>query len=765
MLFMWLVGRTGLRRALVAAVALLVATAACSYSTDLSEPDRDPASSVVLAADGTVITTLHAGEDREPVTLDQIAPTLRDAVVAIEDERFYTHSGVDAQAVSRALVHDLGSGSVVEGGSTITQQYVRTALLDPEQTVNRKVREAVLAWQLERRLDKDEILERYLNAVYFGDGAYGAEAAAQHYFDTTAADLTLAQSALLAGLLQAPEGYNPLVTPDAALARRDTVLAKMLQQAMIDEPQHDAAVAEPLALRDAGTADDETFPAPHFVDRVIETFLSDDAFGDTVEERRNLLYTGGLTIETGLDLERQALAEQAVGRVLSEPDTDPAAALVSIDPESGEVVAYVGGSHYFDELPDAQFDLAGQGARQAGSAFKPFALVAALEKGLTTSRTYPAPAEITIPLPSPQPPWEVHNYDDVGSGELNLVDATVQSVNTVYAQLTEDVGADAVVEAAARLGVESPLEPVASTALGTNGVTTLDMASAYATLAAEGARTDPAFVTQVTAPDGRVLYEADHSAEQVLDEQVAATVTGVLRQVPERGTGVNARIGRPIAGKTGTTEEFGDAWWVGYTPELVTAVWVGFPDAPRPMVPPTTRVTVTGGEWPARIWQLYQGAALADVPITDFATPQGADAGPQPVPPVVGMRGEDASTLLSDAGYAVVIEERPDNDYPPGTVLEQSPEARTLLEPRGEVHLVLAGGDAVATTVPGVLGLRADEATFWIEQAGLVAVIDVRAEPPPGDASRTGRVWKQSPAAGATVDRGADVRVTVNPAG
>jgi len=270
MLSMWLVGRTGVWRALVAAGALLVVVPACSYTTDLSEPDRDPASSVILAADGSVITTLHAGEDREPVTLDEIAPALRDAVVAIEDERFYSHGGVDAQAVGRALVHDLGSGGAVEGGSTITQQYVRTALLDPDRTVNRKVREAVLAWQLERRLDKDEILERYLNAVYFGDGAYGAEAAARHYFDTSAAELTLAQSALLAGLLQAPEDYNPYVDPDAALGRRDTVLDKMLDQGMIDRVEHDAAVSEELTLDTSGT-DGEAYPAPHFVDRVIDS--------------------------------------------------------------------------------------------------------------------------------------------------------------------------------------------------------------------------------------------------------------------------------------------------------------------------------------------------------------------------------------------------------------------------------------------------------------------------------------------------------------
>ncbi|MCZ7530988.1 MAG: PBP1A family penicillin-binding protein [Acidimicrobiia bacterium] len=583
---MWLMGRTGSWRARVAVVALLMAllvgAAACSYTTDISEPDREPATSTILDRNGEVITTLHAGEDREPVTLDQITPTLQDAVVAIEDERFYTHSGVDAKAVSRALAHDLGAGKVEEGGSTITQQYVRSALLDPERSVDRKVREAVLAWELERELTKDEILERYLNAVYFGDGAYGAQAAAKHYFAKPASQLTLEQSALLAGLLQAPERYNPLVAPDVARDRRDTVLDKMLEQGMIDEAAHDEAIATDVVLAASPTGDsaDDTYPAPHFVDRVIDEIVASEEFGGSPEERRNLLYTGGLTIETGLDLEDQRLAEEAVGRVVSEPDTDPAAALVSIDPAGGEVRAYVGGSDYFGTAGDAQFDLAGQGVRQAGSAFKPFALVAALEAGYTTDRTYPAPSSIEIPLPAPQEAWEVHNYDDRGGGELDLIEATVQSVNTVYAQLTDDLGAPAVVEAATRLGIASPLEPVASVALGTNGVTTLDMASAYGTLASGGTRSGPTFVTRVTAADGRVLYEADHSSERVLDEAVASEVTDVLRQVPERGTAVNARIGRPIAGKTGTTEEEGDAWFVGYTPELVTAVWVGFPDAP-----------------------------------------------------------------------------------------------------------------------------------------------------------------------------------------
>ncbi len=748
------------RRALPVALAVAVVASACSYTTDLAEPERESASSVVLDRDGNVLATIHAGEDREPVAMEQIAPTLPDAVVAIEDERFYEHPGVDAKAVIRAFVHNAEAGTVEEGASTITEQYVRTALLEPDRTVERKLREAVLAWELERRLDKGEILERYLNAVYFGRGAYGAEAAARRYFGKHAAELGLAESALLAGLVQAPEERSPDVDPDAARERRDLVLDRMAEQGYVSEADAAAARAAPLGVIDP--PEEETYPAGHFVERVKDLVLADPAFGETPEQRRNLLYTGGLTIETTLDPHLQQLAEDAVDKVLSEPESDPAAALVSIDPDTGEVLAYVGGRDFFGAAPDAQFDLAGQGLRQTGSAFKPFALTAALEAGFTTERTYDAPPTITIPLPAPQEPWRVDNYANQGFGRLDLVDATVLSVNTVYAQLVDEIGPEAVVDAARRLGVRSELDAVPSAALGTNAVTVLDMASAYGTLAAGGERSGPILVSRVTDGDGKVLYEADRSADRVVDEDVAARVTDVLRQVPERGTGINARIGRPIAGKTGTTENNGDAWFVGYTRELATAVWVGFADEPRPMVPPTTRITVTGGEWPAEIWQLYQGAALADVPISPLTAAPAPGTGDTPLPPVEGMRGSEAATLLDDAGFTVRTEERPDPQYPPGTVLEQRPPARTPLSPGSEVMLVLAGA-AREVTVPRVLGMRTEEAAFWLDAVGLAAEVTVEAEPPPGDPARAGRVWKQAPSGDSEVPQGSTVALRVNP--
>jgi penicillin-binding protein 1A len=504
--------------------------------------------------------------------------------------------------------------------------------------------------------------------------------------------------------------------------------------------------------------------------------LSHRAFGATTDQRRRLLLEGGLRIRTSLDPRLQALAEQAAGRVISQPATDPATALVALDPVTGHVKAYVGGSDYFGPAPWAKLDLAGggcrgdgQGCRQAGSTFKPFALAAALEAGLPLTRTYDAPGSLTIPIEG-QEPWLVDNYDGSGQGRMNLAEATVQSVNTVYAQLVMDIGAQAVVDMAADMGVASPLHAVPSAALGTNGVTVLDMASAYETLAGDGMHTQPVFVTRVAERDGTVLYDAPVQRTRVLPADTARIITGVLQDVVNRGTGVNARIGRPVAGKTGTGEEWQDAWFVGYTPELVAAVWVGFPDAERTMRPPVTRITVTGGSWPAQIWQLFAGAALAETPVTAFpavetATPTTAPAtpgGPR-LQSLLGLSVAQATRTLRDAGYRARLRAAPSRDYPPGVIMDQDPPAGSDTEPGATVTITVANGPPQSRTVPGVLGAYADEAAASLRAAGFTVAVTVRPEPPPGDPARAGRVWKQSPFSGAIVDEGSTVTITVNP--
>jgi penicillin-binding protein 1A len=443
------------------------------------------------------------------------------------------------------------------------------------------------------------------------------------------------------------------------------------------------------------------------------------------------------------------------------------------------VKAYVGGSDFWGAAPWAKVDLAdidcykiGSGCRQAGSTFKPFVLGAAIEAGIPLSRTYDAPASLTIPQPAGQPPWEVKNYDGDGRGRMDLVDATVNSVNTVYAQLVTDIGVQPVVDLAKRMGVRSPQAAVPSAALGSNGATVLDMASAYDTLAADGMHTAPVLVTRVTKNDGTVLYEAPLQQQRVLTETTARTINGVLQQVVTRGTGVNARIGRPVAGKTGTSDEWADAWFVGYTPQLVTAVWVGFPDEERSMQPPTTRITVTGGSWPAQIWQQFAGAALAETPTIPFPEPAPAPSGTtttteaapdHPIRSVLGLSLADATRALRAAGYQVDAQAAPSRDVAPGIVIAQNPAVGRPAPSGSTVIITLSNGPPKSVRVPGLLGSFADDAAATLRAAGLEVTIVVAPEPPPGSPTRAGRVWKQSPISFAMRDEGTAVTIYVNP--
>ncbi|MDQ3679841.1 MAG: PBP1A family penicillin-binding protein, partial [Actinomycetota bacterium] len=707
--------------------ALAPLAAGCSWQPrplERTAPEVPAESSKILAADGTLVTMVHAEENRETVPLSRIPQSLRDAVVAIEDERFWQHKGVDTKAVGRALYADAREATVVEGGSTITQQYVKNRLVRPERNLRRKVQEATLAYQLERRYSKERILELYLNTIYFGNGTYGVEAASRAYFGVGVDRLSLGQAALLAGLIRAPNRTDPYEHADAAADRRRVVLAKLAALGKISPAQSDAAAAEPLAGPRVGQ---ERYPAPHFVERVKRFVLGDARFGPTPEARQDLLFRGGLRIKTTLDLGKQALAETAVARVLSQPAGDPAAALVSLDPTNGHVRALVGGRDYFGGGPQSSFDLATQGRRPAGSAFKPFVLAAALEAGIPLSTTYDAPPRLVVPLP-PQP-WEVDNYEGQGGGRLDLRDATVNSVNTVYARLILDVGPARAVATAARMGITSPLLAYPSAVLGTNDVSPLEMAAAYGTLADQGMAKAPTFVTQVATRDGQVLYEHLSSETRALGDATVAAEVDVLRQVMESGTGVGARIGRPAAGKTGTGQQWRDAWFIGFTPELVTSVWVGFADRQVSMVPPTTRIQVTGGSWPAQIWQLYMTAALAETPVTPFPVPQPAEPGApgpavleRPVPAVVGMPVEHAEAALTREGFGAQRRPKPSDDYPPGYVTGQTPPVGSTAPGGSPVVLDVATASAPAT-VPDVLDRAPDEARQLAGGAGLVAKV------------------------------------------
>ncbi len=765
--------RTGSRlrpRGLVA-LALALTAGACSYTAAIDPIPLDPdQSSQIFSADGVLLARLDLGEHREAVSLAEMSDALVDAVIAIEDHRYFDHEGVDLKAIGRALREDLSEGKIVEGGSTITQQYVRNVLLSREQTVHRKMREAVLAVQLERTYTKQEILERYLNEVYFGNGAYGAQAAADRYFAKPAADLDLAEAALLAGMLRGPADYDPFTEPERARARRNDVLDAMVRYDRASPSDVAAAKRTPIAVKATSWSRNTT--APYFVDAVKRWFLANPDFGDTLADREYLLYQGGLRIETTLDVRRQLLAEKAIRDTLIEPERDPAAGLVSIEPDSGKIVAYVGGRDYWSNRPAAKFDLAGQAKRQTGSTFKPYVLLAAIEDGVPLSTEYDAPSKITIPVVG-QEPWVVHNYDDEGFRALDLVDATVRSVNTVYAQLITDVTPARAVDVATRAGVRTALRPYPSATLGSNEASLVDVAASYTTFAADGLRSDPVIVTKVTRADGTVIHEWLPHRDRVFDANDVRTLNHTLEQVVTRGTGVKARINRPVAAKTGTGEEYRDAWFVGSTPQLTTAVWIGFVE-PEPMIPPRTREKVTGGGWPAEIWAAYTSGALAGLPAATFPFPEYDDTTPPdeipdeltpsaPIADVVLMKIETAQDILEDAGYTVAINLVPDRQYPPGTVLTQSPTANTAVPAGATVTLEVTNGPPQAVTVPNLLGLRADEVLYVAAILGLRADVVTQAESDPVPGYAVGRSWQQTPAAGATVDEGTTIQVLINP--
>jgi 1A family penicillin-binding protein len=567
---------------------------------------------------------LSGGEDRVSVTYDQLPPVLIQAVLAAEDRDFFEHNGVDPMGILRAAWTNLRQQDVVQGGSSITQQYVKTAFLSDERTWERKIREAVLAVKLERELSKQEILVRYLNTIYFGRGAYGVQAASRAYFGKDVTEIGLPESAYLAALIRAPESADALRGTDDARSRQERELAqerrRLVLDAMVEEEYitvsaADAAAAtpfdEPHLLPRAegsnfGVVRDSDVGTEYFVEYV-RRFLRDEAgFSDAQ------IYGGGLRVYTTLDYDLQRTAYAAVTTNLSEED-DPSGALVAVD-RDGLVRAMVGGNDFSESQVNLAVGAEGGGSgRGPGSSFKPFVLAAALERGISVQSFFPSPSTITIPEANAGGPWEVDNYDDADFGDIDLIEATKVSSNTVYAQLIDEVGPEVVADLAQRMGITTELSPVHALVLGTSDVSVLDMASAYSTLSRDGARIDPIVVVRVEDSDGNVLRTFGPESEQVMGELTAQTVNWVLSQVIQDGTGRDAAIDQPAAGKTGTTEEYRDAWFVGYTCSLTAAVWVGYdeanPDGTPRLMTSVHGDPVTGGSIPATIWHDFMQLA------------------------------------------------------------------------------------------------------------------------------------------------------------
>ncbi|HZQ63642.1 MAG TPA: PBP1A family penicillin-binding protein [Gaiellaceae bacterium] len=543
-----------------------------------------------------VLARLVGSESRKIVASDQISPVMKQAIVAIEDKRFFEHRGVDIRGILRAVWQDVQHKKVVQGGSTITQQFVKNAYLTSKRSISRKLKEAALAWQLDQVWSKDRILTNYLNTIYFGNGAYGIERAAQTYFGHGASRLTLAEAALLAGIPSDPSLYNPVTNRQAAHARRREVLQAMLDQKDITYNEFRLANRTPLPQPDQIRRPGLRGPAQYFVDYVKQQLV--DRYGS------GKVFGGGLKVITTIDLGLQQRAREAIAKWLRGPD-GPAAALVALDPRDGSVLAMVGGDNY----RESQFNLAVQGERQPGSSFKPFVLATALQQGIAPSTKFES-KPVTISLGDRD--WFVRNYEGSNLGTIDLTSATVYSDNTVYAQLTQLVQPKNVVTVAHRLGISSPLKSYFAIGLGAEAVNPLEMARAYATFANGGRRIDssifknrPRVVVSVNGKKNRPL------PRQVITETNAELVNQILEQVVQYGTGKRAALAdRPVAGKTGTTENYGDAWFVGYTPQLVVAVWVGYPNRLVPMLTEFHGDAVAGGTYPALVWKSFMEKAL-----------------------------------------------------------------------------------------------------------------------------------------------------------
>ena len=673
-----------------------------------------------------VIAVLNSGENRILLMPEQIPERMKQALVVVEDDRFYKHSGVDPIGMTRAVFSNFIEGKLVEGGSTITQQYIKNTYISNEPSVNRKLIEAIYAYELEQKWSKDKIISEYLNTIYFGNGAYGLQVAAAIYFNKSAKDLSLADCALLAALPKSPVQFSPFNNPDAARERRDMVLAKMKNHGMITQEEYNQAAATSLPVQPSKFGPENNL-APYFVEYIKEQLIARYGTRTTFES--------GLRVYTTLDLDKQAAAEKAIASVLDQP-TDPSAALVSLDPATSSVRAMVGGRSFTEQ----KFNVATQGHRQPGSAFKPFVLATAMNKGISPGTTFVSEPK-HFNLGAEGAVWNVENFDSLYLGKISLEKATIYSDNAVYAELMMKIGPADVADTARKAGIKTSFSARPAIALGglDNGVTPLELASAYGTFANGGNKVtgsidfngdgpDPISIALITDSQGKVIEENKPVPTPALDPVIAYHVNNVLKKVAMNGTGKWSNLGRPCAGKSGTTEDHVDAWFSGYTPDLVTTVWIGYPSQ-RVSMQDVRGVRVTGGAWPAQIWNAYMSEALANTPASDFTKPPNSDLAQVQVcvdsgqlanpwcprkesrsflpnhlptekctvhqakdiaaPNVTGLRFAEAWKVLKAAGLEVDVTYKPDPTKPADLVVDQSPKAGTKMR-QGVNHMVIA---------------------------------------------------------------------------
>uniref|UniRef100_A0A7V3ZH99 PBP1A family penicillin-binding protein n=1 Tax=Dictyoglomus thermophilum TaxID=14 RepID=A0A7V3ZH99_DICTH len=553
---------------------------------------------IIYSSDNKILGRLYK-ENRIYVPLYKISPYLQQAVVVSEDKEFYTHSGVSIRGLIRAIIVDLLHLEKKQGGSTITQQVAELLFLSPERTINKKIKKIYIAIKLEKFFTKQQILEMYLNLIYWGHGTYGAEAASQYYFGKSASELTIPEAALLAGIIPAPENLSPYKNPEKALALRNIVIEKLYQEGYINQSEYEKAIKAPLKVIKRDNNSSTQNIAPYFFDYVLKELIN--KFG------KDMVYSGGLKVYTTLDTNLQRYAESSLQKIINEYGKKykvSQGALLAIDPNTGYIKAWVGGIDY----SKSQFDRVSMAVRQPGSAFKPFVYLTALQKGF---QPYDLIEEREVTYTFNKKEWKPKNYDVKLHGTVTLQEALENSYNIATILLLEEIGVGEVIRNARRLGIESPLEPSLALALGTSGVTLYELVRAYCSFANGGNRVTPIAILRVEDSKGNIIYNSTPEIVPVIEKDVVATLVKMMKRVITNGTGKRANIGRPAAGKTGTTDDYRDAWFIGFTPDLCAGVWMGNDD-----YTPTNKVP--GGLLPAMTWKEFMQNALKDVPPREF---------------------------------------------------------------------------------------------------------------------------------------------------
>jgi len=763
-------------------------------SMELTLPDLSRVSRI-FADSGEVLAELHDGRNSEPVLYDDVPQTLVYAILAAEDSEFFEHEGIDFQAIMSAAIDNLISDRT-RGGSTITQQVVKNAFVGAEVTIQRKITEAFVAAEVERRFPKERILEFYMNSVYFGAGAYGVKTAAEEFFAKEMDELTIGEAATLSVMVRNPSLYNPRRRPEVTLERRDQVIREMEENGWIAAEEADAAIEEPLGVIDAPLRRGQ---ADHVVAEVKRQLLNDPAFaflGDSPEERKKAVFGcpaddvaceggGGLQVFTTIDLELQQKANEILASWLPLPpyeenlakckeilpnETDdflaryaethscvPTGAMTMVDNWTGAVRVMASGLPF----EFSQFDLAVQGRRNPGSSFKPFGLVAALENGFTMGHTWSGKSPVKIQCPFPCAPngsniWTVSNAG-ASYGVIDLAEATYGSVNAVYAQLSLEVGPEKIVDVAKRMGVdESALDPVLSIVLGSSAVTTREMANAFSNFATNGLHADDYVIAKIVNSEGETIYEHEEEATQVADPAIFAAAHRALSVVPVSGTAPRANIGIPQGGKTGTHQSYLDAWYVGYTPEYSTAVWVGYEAQQVPLEnvvingQPYDRVF--GGSVPAPIWAEFMSYVHEGLPVTEFP-PEPANIGqylvppPTTVPNVIGLPEDDAIAKLREAKLNASVQRIPSLE-PAGIVVRQSASGGSTVRQGSFVTIYVSTGELPSGPLPNLTGLTMDEALEIVSAFELDSGVRVslsQQEVPTNNESLVGRIVDTDP--------------------